>query len=76
VQSIADRSREESYAYIKEQAAAASMAGKGFNQWSTARRLVLVAIMLLMEVCGRAWMGGGQLLGRAGWTRVQASSSI
>ncbi|KAM3576487.1 hypothetical protein VYU27_001651 [Nannochloropsis oceanica] len=25
------------------------MAGKGFNQWSTARRLVLVAIMLLME---------------------------
>lgn len=35
------------------------MAGKGFNQWSTARRLVLVAIMLLMEVRVCAW-GGGQ----------------
>ena len=35
------------------------MAGKGFNQWSTARRLVLVAIMLLMEVRVCAW-GGSQ----------------
>ena len=56
-------------------AAVASMAGKGFNQWSTARRLVLVAIMLMMEVRGCAWGGGDHCLGKAGWTGAHASSS-
>jgi len=35
------------------------MAGKGFNQWWTARKLVLVAIMLLMEVRVCAWVWDG-----------------
>lgn len=48
------------------------MAGKGFNQWSTARRLVLVVIMLLMEVrgCAWAWIWEGVSLvdGRLDWS--------